>query len=171
MDTNPPKNQDDVNATDPASSQPAGPPAVSNPPVGAEITPAQPAAAPETVAPAEPPVESPAEPVSSPPAPAETASAAPAAVPASVKPAHSSNKPMGAIVAAIVIALLLAGLSIFAYLKTRNAVQPISGTNRSSGTPATPQDADKTSEELDKTLGTIDNQDMGSDLSDSAIGL
>lgn len=90
-------------------------------------------------------------------------------------PAHaSSNKPIGAIVTAIVVALILAGLTVFAFIKTSNTIEPISEDTGASTQPAaTPADVDKTIEDIDKTMNSVDDtQDINNqDLSDPSLGL
>lgn len=87
--------------------------------------------------------------------------------------AHAhSNKPIGAIIAAILIASLLAGLTIFAYIKTKDS------DSKSANTPpptsaATAEDVDKTSQDLDNSLSGANNTEGFStnDLTDSSLGL
>lgn len=139
-----------------------------------EVTPftppqTQPGPAPQEVVAPAPPVESPVEAQGTnvPPAPQ------PAVTP--LLPAHAkSGRPIGAIVAAIVIALLLAGLTIMVYLKTKNSIKPIgNNSGQNSEQAATPADVDDATEALNQTLDSVkDDQDFNeNDLSDTNLGL
>ncbi len=98
-------------------------------------------------------------------------------VPPATPPKTKHPRPKGAVIAAIVIFLLLAGLSVFAYMKTKNKTESVAD-KPAATTPAvqsavTPQDVDKTNEELDKSLNNAsDASDINqTDLSDRALGL
>jgi flagellar basal body-associated protein FliL len=88
-------------------------------------------------------------------------------------PAHAAGKkkaPIGVIVAAIVIALLLAAVAVFAYMKTQNKAA-------SSNNPKVPtigvSDVSETEKQLDDSLSKVsDDTDFAvGDLSDASLGL
>lgn len=140
-----------------------------------EVTPftppqAQPDPTPQEVVAPAPPVESPVETRDTDASPAASQQAV-----APLLPAHAkSGRPIGVIVAAIVIALLLAGLTIMVYLKTKNSIKPISNNSgQNSEQVATPADVDDATEALNQTLDSVkDDQDFNeNDLSDTNLGL
>lgn len=83
-----------------------------------------------------------------------------------------SPKPLGAVIAAVFIGLLLAGVSVFAYLKTKGADKP-APKPQASQTSVKPQDVDNTAQEIDKTLESASQaEDLGEgDLTDQSLGL
>jgi hypothetical protein len=126
--------------------------------------------APEVAAATEPTVSNDLQPATTEAKPAEN----PMAIPP--KPAHQAHVPRGTIIVAIVVALLLAGTSIFAYLKTKDDTTT-SNNNKTSqkATPAkvTTSDVSQTSQQIDDTLKTVDDtKDFeANDLGDTALGL
>jgi hypothetical protein len=90
-------------------------------------------------------------------------------------PAHvASNKPIGAIITAIVIALILAALTVFAFIKTSNTIEPITnGSDTNNQSSATPADVDETIKNIDESLNSVDDtQDVNNEgLSDPSLGL
>lgn len=151
----------------------------------------------------EPPVSTP--PVETPPAPAPTPVMPPehtdskagdlyppASTPADVPPSEPageqhhnhdapelpkhSGTPVVAVVIAIVIALALAGLTVFAYLKTRNTSPDTNTTTTQPSTTAskaTTKDVDNTSKDMDTALSSVDDTKdfAATDISDTALGL
>jgi uncharacterized protein HemX len=114
------------------------------------------------------------------PSPAEdtapkAADASPMAIPPT--PVHHARVPRGTIIVAIVVALLLAGTSVFAYLKTKDSTITSDQNKTQTQDTATPKvttsDVNQTSQEIDDGLKTIDeSKDFGtSDLTDSTLGL
>lgn len=94
---------------------------------------------------------------------------------ATAKDGQESHKgPIGAVIAAVAIAVLLAGLTVTAYLQGKdnkaatNKANTVSQPANISGT-----DVDQTTTQVDESLtGADDAQDFGTtDLSDSALGL
>lgn len=90
---------------------------------------------------------------------------------------HHSKTPVAAIVVAIIIALLLAGLTVYVYLKTKKDT-PVPDdtptTSQQSSTPkATTSDVDQANSDLDASLKEAEaSEDVGSnDLSDTTLGL
>lgn len=92
---------------------------------------------------------------------------------------HKHGKtPVVAIVVALIIALGLAGLTVFAYMKNKNSVKPeYDATTQqptvAKTTPATTSDVDATTKEVDTTLQEIDNAEDFADasLTDATLGL
>lgn len=86
------------------------------------------------------------------------------------EPEHHKG-PIGAVIAAVVIAVLLAGLTVFAYLQSKDsktASNKSAQTTKMSG-----KDVDATSSQIDSSIQSAsDATDFGAtDLSDSALGL
>lgn len=127
-----------------------------------------------------PPEETPADAGATTPevaAPADDASSPPQTpVPTTAQNGDKHHSPYGAVVAAVVIAVLLAGLTVFAYLKT-SGNKTATGTNKSSTqavpAPVTSNEVDQTNSQIDDAMKSAnDTEDFGStDLSDSALGL
>lgn len=92
---------------------------------------------------------------------------------------HKHGKtPVVAIVIALVIALGLAGLTVFAYMKNKDSVKPESDATTqqptvAKTTPATTGDVDTATKEVDTTLQEVDNTEDFADttLTDAALGL
>lgn len=129
----------------------------------------------------EPTPPAPTEPEPTPPAPfnAEAASQdeQPQPAPATQAPhPHKSGAPVGTIIIAIVIALVLAGLAVFAYNRSKNqpaASKTPASQPAASKTPATASDVDATNQQIDASLATVDdNKDFAAtELSDATLGL
>lgn len=103
----------------------------------------------------------------------EAAAPTPPAAPAATPAPKRSTKPMGAIFAAVFIAIALSGLSVFAYLKTQGGEKPAATQPAATQPAAAAQDVDTTAQEIDKTLESA-NQAGGlgsNDLSDQSLGL
>ena len=91
-------------------------------------------------------------------------------LPAKVK----HGKPVGAIVMAVVIAVGIAALAAFAYIKTNNTAQPASTQpTTTQQDAATPKDVDDANSDVDDSINsTNEAQDFpDNDLTDAALGL
>lgn len=163
------------------------PPEAQAEPVPSPVEPAQPAT---------PPVDSVATPEDNPeptpkPTPEPTVSDAPVAAPEPVPSAapehsllsaqasHKSDKPIAVIIVAVLVAMSLIAVTVFAYMKTQNDTHPEANhtTTSPGGThqqaAVTPNDVDTTSKEVDQTLSSLDDaKDFpDTELSDQALGL
>jgi hypothetical protein len=83
------------------------------------------------------------------------------------------GKPIGAIVMAVLIAVGIAGLATYAYVKTSNTAQPASTNQTTSDPSASTSDVDDASKEVDDSVNSVDEaQDFpDNDLTDEALGL
>jgi uncharacterized protein HemX len=92
---------------------------------------------------------------------------------------HKSHPPIVAIIVAVVIALALVGVTVFAYMSSKNDTKhegddhEMTEQQSSQQSAATTTDVDDTSKEVDSTLGSVDeNKDFPeSELTDQALGL
>lgn len=177
-----PKSAPAATETPGASSEP-----VTQPPVEVAID-----SVPEVAEPvAEPPVvETPAEPAAEDkPTNQPEEPAQPDETPAAVQEEHSNEQPqlppkaqhkapLIAIFVAMAICLVLTGLVVFTYIKSKNDTKTGTTTSSNSTTTvekpqASPDDIDQTSAEIDETLSSVnDDADFAaSALSDQALGL
>ncbi len=93
--------------------------------------------------------------------------------------AHKSGAPVVAVVVAIIVALALAGLVIFTFMKSKNASStskkaPTTAATQTTAKPlASPADVDATNKDIDTSLSkTDDTKDFpAADLSDKSLGL
>lgn len=91
-------------------------------------------------------------------------------------PSKSAKAPVGAIITAIAVALILAAISIFAYLKTKPATVAPGGTNdqaTQASEEATPESVDEATQAIDDSLNQLDaSQDFPeNELTDEALEL
>lgn len=89
----------------------------------------------------------------------------------SLKAPKTSKTPVGVILVAIIVGLSLSGLTVFAYMKTKDT--PPVKQNTQSQQKATSGDVDDTTKGVDESLKSVDDtQDFNdSDLSDTNLGL
>lgn len=93
--------------------------------------------------------------------------------------AKTGHKPIVPIIIAVIVAIALGAVTVFAYMKTKNDTRgggdthttaPTAETQDSSG--ATPQDVDDASKAVDGAAGTNDTADLPeTDLSDNNLGM
>lgn len=102
----------------------------------------------------------------------------PLGTPVSDKSAHQRRKPIGVIVVAIIIALVLAGLSVYAWQKSKQAVPKTSSntpavSQKVATTAVRPSDVDQTGKAVDNSLNQLnDVKDLSTnDLSNATLGL
>lgn len=88
-------------------------------------------------------------------------------------PVPRSSSPLAAIIAAVVVAVGLAGLTVFAYMKQQESNKPVPAADNSSAQQETPtQEVDTTDQEIDEALKASDEADFSeSELSDESLGL
>lgn len=117
-----------------------------------------------------PPVDPPQSP------PSDTTPDAPAAAPPAAPKKHGA--PVVAILLAVIVAVALAGVAVFMYLKSKNAETLIKGSESSTQTvvekpQASPSDVDTTTKEIDDTLTRADDAAdfSANELSDTSLGL
>lgn len=96
--------------------------------------------------------------------------------------AHASKKgrPVAVIVVAVLVALIMAGLTVFAYMKTKNSTKPTGDQSSQQPTAsektqtqgATTADVDSVSKEVDNAAAANETADIPeSDLTDQSLGL
>lgn len=127
----------------------------------------------------DPPIQEEAPPADSPMAepaqnnfPAETTSAD-AAAPAPMEAPHKAGAPIAAITAAILVALGLAAVTVYAYMKSQNENKPAATTTTQSASQTAASEVDKTTKEIDNTLSsTSEATDFpANEISDQSLGL
>lgn len=109
------------------------------------------------------------------PKPAASAPATTAQTPAAPKPLKApkgSKTPIGVILLAIIVGLSLCGLTVFAYMKTKDTPK-INDQSSQTQQKATSGDVDDTTKGVDESLKSVDDaQDFNeSELSDTNLGL
>ena len=107
--------------------------------------------------------------------PADNAGNKPAlGTPVGDKTPHHHSAPLGPIIVAVIVALVLGGLTVYA-LKTKNPAAPTANTASTSKTATTVKSSDvsKTSDDVDSSLKQVnDTQDFNSnDLSNATLGI
>lgn len=97
-------------------------------------------------------------------------------LPAPTAPAgHKSSGPIAAIVAAIVVALGLAAVTVYAYMKMQNESKPTSSqledSNKQTETPVS-EDVDNATKDVDEAINATDQSGFDeAELSDESLGL
>jgi hypothetical protein len=86
---------------------------------------------------------------------------------------HKSNVPVAAIALAVLIAIVLIGITVFAYIRTKNDGAATTTKTNLVQPKVTTQDVDQTSTEIDGTVNKVDDTKdfAGEDLTDKALGL
>lgn len=99
----------------------------------------------------------------------------PLGVPLGDRTAHHHRRPLGVVIVAIIIALLLAGLSVYAWQKTKPATKAKTSSSTTASTVAAikPADVNQASQDVDATLKQVDDtKDLNAnDLSNATLGL
>ena len=106
--------------------------------------------------------------------PASSAAQTPAAANNKPLKAPKAGKtPIGVILVAILVGLSLCGLTVFAYMKTKDTPVTNNGQNTQTQQKATSGDVDDTTDGIDESLKSVDDaQDFNdTDLSDTNLGL
>lgn len=87
---------------------------------------------------------------------------------------HKAGGPIIAIVSAVVVALGLAAITVFAYMKTQQTETPASQQSTSAGetTPAPTEEVDQAAKEVDEAINAADEADLNeAELTDESLGL
>lgn len=83
-----------------------------------------------------------------------------------------SGAPMAAIIVAIVIAITLAALTVFAYMKSKSDTKITSKSAPTAAAALTAADVDQAGQEMDATLQKADDtKDFANELNDASLGL
>jgi uncharacterized protein HemX len=86
---------------------------------------------------------------------------------------HKSGAPIAAIIVAILVALGLVGVTVYAYMQSNKKTPATTTTTQQTTDKATTQDVDQASKDVDDSLKSLDaNKDFPeSDLSDQSLKL